>query len=340
MCDDGPDSRLPAIREPSMDRLRADNFYSLPLVTLKPGGHLPFPLYIRSGPHRFCLYLPAGAPLSPSRWQHLSRARTRMVYVAQADRLRHIRYLNDFLESAINDATLPLDRKTAMVYGAVKEIVRQALEQPMPETIRACALAASSQVKIILADPGALLNILKISSYDYYTYTHSVNVGFLLMGMLHRLQPHLERSILAEFGLGGLLHDIGKTRLPRDLLHKPGKFTPDEFLLMQQHPELGLEVLRETYDLSSRGASVILQHHENLDGSGYPDGLTAPDLNLASRLVRIIDIYDALTTNRHYKPAMSPFQAFVLIKDEFALKVDQELVRELIQLVGEPTSSA
>ncbi len=311
------------------------DFNPLPLNALRPGRCLPFPLYVRSGRQHFYLYLPAGSPLTPSHYHHLEMVPDRVVYVSGDDRSRHLKYLQEILEAVVRDSTLPVDQKTAVIYGAVKEIVRQALEQPMTENIRACAEAARSQVELILAHPEALLHVLKIGTFDYYTYMHSVNVGFLLVGVLHYIDPILDQVSLTEYGLGGLLHDVGKTRIPKEIVDKPGRFTAAEFAAMREHPRLGVEVVRQSYELTRRTADTILQHHENLDGSGYPIGLTANELPLSSRLVRIIDIYDALTTKRSYRQALQPFQAFQLIKTEFAEKVDQTLVREVIRLVGQ-----
>ena len=121
-------------------------------------------------------------------------------------------------------------------------------------------------------------------------------------------------SDLKHFCSGILLHDIGKTRISTDILNKKGKLTKEEFEEIKKHPEMGVEILKETGSAFTEEYFITLQHHENYDGTGYPHGLKGDEILRCGKIARIIDVYGALTTNRPYAVAIRPFAA--LVEDE------------------------
>lgn len=148
--------------------------------------------------------------------------------------------------------------------------------------------------------------INQIHSADLYTYTHCVDVGFYSMFIAKWLG--LSDSEISGALMGGLLHDIGKTRIPAHILNKPGKLTPDEYECMKLHPVEGYRILLDIPEVDRKAKQAVLLHHERLDGSGYPLGI--PPHNIISRIIAVADVYDAITTDRVYKKGDSPFKAF------------------------------
>jgi putative nucleotidyltransferase with HDIG domain len=305
---------------------------------------VPFDVYLKvkekdSSEARYILCCSGGDIFQPKWHEKLQQIKVKNVYITADNRETQLQYLNDLLWNIAQEKDLKLEKRVKVAYAASQQILKEAMERPMPETIKRCDEASRAQVELILNEPDTLLHVLKIGSFDYYTYTHSVNVCFMLVSMLHRLDVKRSRQELNEYCLGALLHDIGKTKIRKELLNKPGRFSADEFTEMKKHPSLGVKVVKASYpSLPPKAEAIILHHHEDLDGTGYPLGLTKEVLNVADRLSRIIDVYDALTTNRPYKTAMSPVEAFTLMLKEFSKKIDTNLLKKFIEIVTETPS--
>lgn len=155
-------------------------------------------------------------------------------------------------------------------------------------------------------------SIMQVRSIDEYTYYHSLNVSMLcvLIGRWLRL----EDQNIRDLAQAGLLHDIGKTRVPLEILNKPGQLSSSEFSEIKKHSEYGYSIVNDIGGVSSEVAVAILTHHEKEDGSGYPLGLTGEKLNLYSKIITIADIFDAMTANRTYKSKDTPFKVFELMQ--------------------------
>ena len=152
-----------------------------------------------------------------------------------------------------------------------------------------------------------------VEQRDLHTSTHCERLAFIsvAMGMISGVKPD-DLMILYR---GGFMHDIGKVGIPDSILFKPGKLTPEEWEVMRTHTTRGVEICRHLKSLAPV-VPVIRHHHERWDGSGYPDGLAGEEIPLLARLLQIGDIYDALTTSRPYKDAISPARALRIIKEE------------------------
>lgn len=146
---------------------------------------------------------------------------------------------------------------------------------------------------------------------DGELFHHSVNVTFYVLTL--GLYLNLPKDDLLNLGIGTLLHDVGKLRVRREVLQKPGRLTPEEFREIQMHSQYGFEILSALADISATSALIALQHHERMDGSGYPNGLMGDQIHLFSQLTAVVDVYEALTANRVYRQAYLPHEAFGLI---------------------------
>src|SRR6195256_852131 len=178
----------------------------------------------------------------------------------------------------------------------------------------------------------ALLALTTLKNYDNYTFTHMVNVSILTMGQARGLG--IDGALLREFGLAGLMHDIGKVRTPIETLNKPDKLTDAEFAIMKRHVVDGAEILRKTPDIPALAPVVAFEHHLRVDASGYPDRVMRSSLNIGTMLCSIADVYDAMRSQRHYQKAFPTDRILAVLKRNDGTQFDQHLVRRFVQLIG------
>lgn len=171
--------------------------------------------------------------------------------------------------------------------------------------------ATEEMVESIIRNPDALVSLAQIKGYDDYTYEHSVNVGILITSLVYSMG--YPRDLLFEAGIGGILHDIGKMTIPEHILNKPGRFTPEEYSIMKRHPENGLRILRKAESISEFSKIVVIEHHERYNGSGYPKGIRYREIHEIGLVAAVVDVYDAMTTDRVYRAAWPPPKALALI---------------------------
>ncbi len=185
----------------------------------------------------------------------------------------------------------------------------------------------------ILRNRDALMTLMAFKNKDDYTYMHSVNVA-ILMTLLAQ-SDKLPEERVKDLATGGLLHDIGKSGIPFAIINKPGPLSDDERSLMEQHPRLGLEIAKHVEQLSEEILNIIYQHHERLNGTGYPQGLSEGQISWGARAAAICDIYDAVTSDRSYASAMLPTDAlkYIFSKGEQG-ELDFEVVQKFIHAVG------
>lgn len=181
--------------------------------------------------------------------------------------------------------------------------------------------------------------VSEITNYDNYTSEHSFNVAVL--SILTGFTLGMKRDDLIELGIGALLHDIGKMLIPQEILNKPGQLTPKEWDAVKKHPEQGYKLLENNKDITERTLSVIKEHHERINGTGYPYGLKKGQISLGGRITMIADTFDAMTSNRPYKRGVTPFEALQVIKSMSDLHYDRKVVDAFLKnIIPYPIGSA
>lgn len=168
----------------------------------------------------------------------------------------------------------------------------------------------------------------QIRSADEYTYSHSVNVS--LISMLIGRWMKLDSGKIRLLVQAGLLHDIGKTKVPAEILNKPSKLTEEEFEEMKKHTIYGYRILEKATSIDKDVLAAVLMHHEKEDGSGYPTGLTGEKINLLTKIITVADIFDAMTSNRVYKGKETPFDVFKFMEEESIGKLSPIVVNVLL----------
>ena len=181
-----------------------------------------------------------------------------------------------------------------------------------------------------------MLPLLDLKRFDQYTTTHACNVSVLAMALAERLG--LGRREVRSFGVAGLLHDIGKTRIPHEILVKPGKLTEAERHVMQQHPVEGARIVLGQERGLGLAAVVAYEHHVCIDGTGYPHFHFARHCHLSSRIVHVCDIYDALCSNRPYREGWDSERALTYLESRAGTEVDATIVQTFVAMVRGSTT--
>lgn len=198
-------------------------------------------------------------------------------------------------------------RKTCSL--AMQEVTSMFAQVRMGKAISASG--ANETVRQIRASvarhPQALISLARLKDADTYTYMHSVAVSALMIALAKELD--LDEELVEYAGRAGLLHDIGKMKVPDKILNKPDKLTSEEFAVIRKHPELGAELLQSMKAIPAPVIEACLHHHEKVDGSGYPGRQKENDISLLSRMAAICDVYDAITSDRPYKKGWGPAES-------------------------------
>ena len=184
----------------------------------------------------------------------------------------------------------------------------------------------------VITNPNAILWLTRLKHQDEYTAEHSVNVCLLSIAL--GKQVGLAPFELENLGICGLMHDIGKMKVPNEILNKPGRLDPEEFAEMARHTTYARQLLMGRSDIYPGAVDVAFSHHERLDGKGYPRGIDSTKISQFTRIVTIVDAYDAMTSDRCYKPGMSSLDAMRILNKNRGTQFDEDLVREFISLIG------
>ncbi len=184
----------------------------------------------------------------------------------------------------------------------------------------------------ILRNPDAHVCLTHLKHRDEYTAQHSINVCVLALALGRHVG--LSQDQLSMLGVGALMHDIGKIKTPLDVLNKPGRLTEEEMNMMKAHPEHGRKILSTFHELPFDVIDIAFSHHERIGGGGYPRGLNSTEISFWNRLVSIVDVYDAITSDRCYHKGISPTEALTKMYSWRHTDFDPALLERFIQCVG------
>lgn len=241
-------------------------------------------------------------------------------------------------QKVIKESTTSLDTeiKTAnKLYHNAKNLQKKILHDiTLNKVIDTAAVQESTDaiVDSIFRNQDALSCMSRLRFKGDYLVEHSLNVSILMTILCKHM--NIKRKVMEELALGAFLHDIGKVLIPDNILNKPGKFTDDEYEIMKTHVLLGVKVLEDTPNVPDIVMSVVKEHHERIDGKGYPYKLAAKDISVYGRMIAIVDSYDAMTAERVYKAGMHPIKAFKILIRESPNSYDKALVGQFIQCLG------
>jgi len=312
-------------------------FMPIYLESLRLDSVLDFDLYIKVN-NQLVLYRSENLPFTDRTLRKLVDNRLDRLYIAFDNKRNYQRYIEKNLDKILADPKVQEEKKANILYDTSTNLVKDVLNNPTyGENIQRSRDLVTQTVNFILKGREAFLSLLTITSFDYYTYTHSVNVCTFSIALAQQM-GFKDEQFLHELGIGSLLHDVGKSRISDRILNKRGSLTPIEFEIMKKHPKWGVQILEESELIEPASIYPVLQHHERGDRRGYPQGLSLDEMHIYSKIVSIADSFDAMTTDRVYQRAMGSFPA---LKIMFTLKgaYDEQILKPFVELMG-PTGLA
>ncbi len=226
-------------------------------------------------------------------------------------------------------------KKASTLYSAAKGLQQQILDDlTKGKTLKIKEVKESTDaiVESIFRNQDALSCMSRLRQKNDYLVEHALNVSILMTIFCKHLA--IEQTLIEQIALGAFLHDIGKVLVPDHILNKSGKYTDDELKEMKKHVSLGVKILEDTPDISHVVMSMVKEHHERLNGKGYPFQLSGEAISKYGRMIAIVDSYDAMTAERIYKSNMHPIQAFKNLIKEAPDSYDKELVEQFVQCLG------
>lgn len=257
------------------------------------------------------------------------------VMIQNSDIPLYKKYLESLTREYSKKEGVSLELKCNIIQENSKLIIKEVIDDPRNgENIKKSWDVVDALVDMVLNNEKNFYNLLKITSHDYYTYVHSLNVCTISIGLGMALNLKRYPDIV-ELGWGALLHDIGKNAVGLHIINKPGRLTEEEYKTVQDHVILGKRLLEASDGKISKKAFIpILQHHEKLSGKGYPNKLKGEQIHLHGRIAAIVDFFDAITTERPYKKACTPFEALQLISENQE-DYDMKLLKNFIMMLGQ-----
>ncbi|MCM2281728.1 MAG: HD domain-containing protein [Bdellovibrionaceae bacterium] len=292
-------------------------YFKIRVATLGPNRPITFDLYIQlRGKH--VLYLRAGEQIKAEKIAHLDRAD--VFYVPEDQRQAY----KSFIFQRLNDEDTDTQTKAAVLRESSLTLAEEIFEQPdVNRALNESKELIGQFIDFMEQEPEGMAFLVGLSSHDFYTYNHSLDVSIYSLGLGAVVGYSGEE--LGELGRGALFHDIGKRNVDVEIICKKGPLDDVEWAQMQKHPQFGLKILTD-YNCSEAMRACCFEHHESFLGNGYPQQLSGPEIHPMARIVAITDTYDALTTKRSYNQPMSPTDALEFMKTKLAGKYDPDLL--------------
>ncbi len=313
----------------------SSQFLPVHLAQVQPGTVPPVALFFRTGPQdQFTLYCAAHTPFDEEARGRLLERDVQALYVRLQDGAAYDRYIEQNLAAIIRDDLLPPGEASRLVYQTSSRVMRAVFDDPRSGTnITRVEPVVRATVGSITRNPDTLWEMTDLASHDYETYRHSVNVSVLLVAFSCKVLNIQDAPVLESIGFGGMLHDVGKSLVPAGILNKSGPLTDEEFDRVQEHPLTGVSLVEHHRQLGTVERAIIRSHHERPDGRGYPDELQYQDIPQVARVAKVVDCYDAMTTDRPYARARTPFETLRVMK-RMDGQFDETILNGFIRFLG------
>lgn len=303
--------------------LQSQGYLPVATATLFPATEINCDLFVQHNNHNLELYRHGSYPLTKEDLRRLAMAGVDHLYIRYADAEFYRKYL---CEQVLNETTIPAPARMSALREVTRVAFQEALEGNDPNRAVEIATDLGRGMATMIADQAVKLEeVYDLLEHDYYTFTHVCNVSTYCVILARELGLG-DKGVLSQVATGALLHDIGKRHVPKDVLNKKDKPTDEEWQIIRNHPGSGYQELCHRADLIWPQLMMVYQHHERLDGSGYPCRAADGDIHQWARLCAVVDVFDALTCSRPYREPVPAREVCNYLKDNAGKWFDAEMV--------------
>lgn len=318
----------------AMQFTSTEGLIPISMATLSPTALLNIDIYLKSSanaaPILFCAAdeLPDLERLTPLVSQGVNK-----LFIDASDRETYQQYLRQNWANLLTDESSPVANRAAVMSEVIRDVLNTEFSGGDTESIVNASQKLGRGTCNLLGDHIVVARQLcDVLHHDYATFTHCSNVSMYAVLLARALG--FSKSDVEEIAVGGLLHDLGKLQIDSRILTKPGRLDDFEFREVKKHPVTGFAALVDRQDLSYGQLMMVYQHHERLDGRGYPVGCVADEIHPWGKLCAIVDVYEALTSNRPYRSPMTPKTAMAVLDKGDGTEFDSEMLKCWRQLIN------
>jgi putative nucleotidyltransferase with HDIG domain len=309
-----------------MSESHDERFIKIRLNSLNAKMPIPFDLYLLIN-NKQIHYLRAGDSLDQDKLNKFESKAPESFYLKAEDRKDFKKYIHDHLVSA----QLSPKEKAVMLRESSLTLIEELFESPdIERALNESKTLITQFVDLMGSEPEAMAHLISLSSHDFYTYTHSLDVGIYSLGLAKA--AGFNSAELLEMGQGALFHDVGKRQVSIDIITKDGPLNDVEWAQMQKHPQYGMVILTE-HNASEAIKACCFEHHESIAGNGYPQQLQAHEIHPMAKIVALADTFDALTTQRSYNKPMKPTVALDFMKTKLAGRYDEAMLKAMYEVL-------
>lgn len=301
-------------------------YIKIRLHSLNAGSPIPFDLFVMIN-GKLIHYIRAGDRLTSEKLQKFEDKAPDSFFLKSDKRPEYKKYVHDQLRSPELNSL----QKAIMLRESSLTLVEELFESPdIRRALQESKEIINQFVELMGHEPDAMANLIGLSSHDFYTYTHSLDVGIYSLGVAQ--VSGFSKAELLEMGQGALFHDIGKRQVSVDIICKDGPLNDVEWAQMQKHPVFGLSILTE-HQATEAIKACCFEHHESEAGNGYPQQLQAKEIHPMAKIIALTDTFDALTTQRSYNKPLKPSAALEFMKTKLAGRYDANMLRAMYEVL-------
>jgi len=322
----------PSSAEPNaLEKIGVDaEFYKIPVDFFTPGVVVPFDLYFYYQ-RQYIMLKSKGSPWAADDTKKIASSNSLQLYAKFKSVKEHHEYLHSQVKAVLSQADAPTERKAKVLTEISGPILEGLFKSPeSSEAISSAAELTQNCIKY-LNERGSLPELFKLSSESLTEHAHGLFTSAYSVAVGRRMGVEDQAQTFA-LGLGALLHDIGKTKIDPKILQKTSELDDQEWLLMRQHPEMGEQILYHRQIVPALSRRIVLEHHERANGRGYPRGVR--NIHTFSKIVAVVDCFNALTSNRPWAKAMTPFDALKFMVNKMRSEFDADVMSQFIAMLS------
>lgn len=309
-----------------------EQFLPVALATLQFERLTPCDLYRCVSDGQYVFFAKKGVWFDRAARNRVIASGAGLLYIRREERVHFNTYLKETLVSIVNDPAISSEKKAEAVHTSCLQTLRRTFEEPRAVFLAQTCEILEPTVNLIVSDAEATKHLLQLTTYDHSTYVHSINVGIFSIALAQNLFSGDNQHDMQALGAGFFLHDLGKCKIPIEILNKPGMLTDEEREIVQRHVLDGYQMVESSGLMTDEARTIILQHHERDDGGGYPYQKKAEEIHPYARICRLADIYEALTSDRPYHSSRSSFEALKFMKEHMVSGPDEVVFAGFVKL--------